>query len=151
MKLAATILATLAGVNGELRFFQIIFQQFFTEATIACATGTQLFEVTCDATNGFDIKINEACRQSHFSFVDFANSFVWGDSTKMSMVDASLATAAGIDAAFTGADGCTDGTSDYNVKPGASGITDSAGTAAFGWEQIPLDSCGISSRVETDG
>ena len=79
--------------------------------------------------------------------VDFAYSFVWGDPTQSTMIDASLATAAGIDAAFT----CSDGTSDFNVKPGASGITDDAAAPAFGWEQIPLDSCGISSREETDG
>ena len=128
-----------------------VFIPFFIDAAITCPSGDSLFEVACSVDKGFTITVNEACRAAHFPMVDFANSFVWGDSTKMSMVDASVATAAGIDAAFTGADGCTDGTIDYNVKPGATGITDSAGTAAFGWEQIPLDSCGISSRVETDG
>ena len=82
--------------------------------------------------------------------VDFANSFVWGDKTKTNMADATDATPTGIDATFTAGD-CSDGAgNNYNVKPAATGVTDSKGDKAFGWATIPLDSCGITATEETD-
>ena len=82
--------------------------------------------------------------------VDFANSFVWGDKTKTNMADATDATPTGIDATFTAGD-CSDGAgNNYEVKPAATGVTDSEGDSAFGWATIPLDSCGITATEETD-
>ena len=66
------------------------------EATITCANGKELFEVTCSPTDGFDIKINEGCRKSFFSQIDFANSFVWGDPAVVKMADHTTNTATSV-------------------------------------------------------
>ena len=45
-----------------------------------------MFDARCDH-GGFKITVNEDCRLKYFAGVDFANSFLWGDSTKTIMVD----------------------------------------------------------------
>lgn len=130
MKLSAGILAALATTG---------------DAAISCAGTTQLFEVECSATTGFKIVVNEACRGSFFSMVDFANSFVYKAATPTVMADPTGTT---FDDVVTG-ETCTDGaTSPNNIspKPAASGITDDAGTAAFGWASVPL-SCATKTQV----
>ena len=52
---------------------------------VTCPSGKKLFEVSCSRSDGFDIRINESCRKSYFPFIDFTNSFVWGDATKTRM------------------------------------------------------------------
>ena len=96
MKLASTILAGLAGLNGKIDSFLDTKTKFNLDATITCANGKELFEVTCSAFDGFDIKINDACRKSYFSQIDFANSFVWGDSSVTKMDDHTSNTAASV-------------------------------------------------------
>ena len=41
--------------------------------------------MSCTIANGFDVRINESCRKSYYPFIDFTNSFVWGDPTKTQM------------------------------------------------------------------
>lgn len=128
MKLSAGILAALATTG---------------DAAVSCATGTELFEVTCSATTGFTITVNEACRASYFTMVDFANSFVWKDSTVTAMATPTGSGAADVVAGETCANAA--GTA-INMKPAATGITDSATTAAFGWAEVPL-SCATMTQV----
>ena len=52
---------------------------------VTCPSGKELFEVSCTVSDGFDIRINESCRKSYFSFIDFGSSFLWGDQTKSQM------------------------------------------------------------------
>ena len=92
------------------------------EATIQCAGGKELFEVTC-SPDGFDIKINDACRKSFFPQIDFANSFVWGVNTVYKMADHTVNTAVGVVAGSTAT--CTPKIS------GTGTVTDTDGTAAF--------------------
>jgi len=115
------------------------------DAAITCAGTTELFEVECDATTGFTIVVNEACRGSFFTMVDFANSFVWKDSSVTAMLDpiASPATANEVVAGGT----CVDSSSNnISMKPAATGVTDSSANAAFGWKTVPL-SCATATQV----
>jgi len=126
MKLASTILAGLAGIS---------------EATIVCANSKELFEVTCSPTDGFDIKINDACRKSYFSQIDFANSFVWGDAAITKMDDHTTNTAASV---VTG--------STLTCAPkilGTGSVADSEGTNAFNLK-VPFNTCGITATMQTD-
>lgn len=133
MKLAAGIIASLATVG---------------EAAITCSNNKELFEVTCNVATGFTIKINEGCRQSHFSMVDFANSFVWGNSAVMQMATPTGDTANDVVAAAT----CNDGTNDQKIKPASTtSVLDSDQVASFNWPSIPLNDCGISPQQLTDG
>ena len=52
---------------------------------VTCPNGKELFEVSCTLSDGFDIRINESCRKSYFPFIDFSNSFLWGNQTKSQM------------------------------------------------------------------
>ena len=52
---------------------------------VTCPDDKELFEVSCSISDGFDVRINESCRKSYFPFIDFTNSFVWGDSSKTQM------------------------------------------------------------------
>ena len=54
-------------------------------ASITCPNNKELFEVSCTIADGFDVRINESCRKSYYPFIDFTNSFVWGDPTKIQM------------------------------------------------------------------
>ena len=54
------------------------------DPTPSCTDGngdtTQLFDVVCDAeTATMTVTVDETCRQSDYSFIDFANSFIQGD------------------------------------------------------------------------
>ena len=57
----------------------------FLAFNLSCPDNNQLLLVSCSITDGFDIEINEACRKSNFAFIDFSNSFVWGDPAKTTM------------------------------------------------------------------
>merc|ERR1712176_73193 len=131
MKLSTGILAALATTG---------------DAAIACDGTTQLFEVSCDATNGFTVVVNAACRNKYFTMVDFANSFLWKDSTVTSMATPT-GTAAGD--VVTG-ETCVSGGNPVSFKPATSGIKDSTGTAAtFGWT-VPL-SCAAATQNPSVG
>ena len=54
-------------------------------ASITCPNNKELFEVSCTIADGFDVRINDLCRKSYYPFIDFTNSFVWGDPTKIQM------------------------------------------------------------------
>merc|ERR1712176_924376 len=132
MKLSTGILAALATTG---------------DAAIACDGTTQLFEVSCDATNGFSVVVNAACRNKYFTMVDFANSFLWKDSTVTSMAVPTGSAAADVDA---NAAACTSGGNPVSFKPATSGIKDSTGTAAtFGWT-VPL-SCAAATQNKPTG
>ena len=106
-------------------------KKFDLEATIVCANSKELFEVTCSPTDGFDIKINDACRKSYFSQIDFANSFVWGDASITKMDDHTTNTAASV---VTG--------SSLTCAPkilGTGSVVDSDGTNAFNLKVIILN------------
>ena len=91
--------------------------------------------------------MNEACRASFFTMVDFANSFVWKDSTVTAMASP-LDADAYADAVVSG-QFCTDSSSnDVSMKPASTGITDDASSPAFGWT-VPL-SCATMTQV-SDG
>merc|ERR1712176_758768 len=131
MKLSTGILAALATTG---------------DAAIACDGTTQLFEVSCDATNGFTVVVNAACRNKYFTMDDFANSFLWKDSTVTSMATPT-GTAAGD--VVTG-ETCVSGGNPVSFKPATSGIKDSTGTAAtFGWT-VPL-SCAAATQNPSVG
>jgi len=50
-----------------------------TDAAPSC-NGNPLFTVACNAeTAQMTVTVDEACRQSDFSFIDFGNSFIQGD------------------------------------------------------------------------
>lgn len=132
MKLSAGILAALATTG---------------DAQVTCAGTTELFEVSCSATTGFNIVVNEACRGSFFTMVDFANSFVWKDSTVTAMATPTGTNAADVVAGQTCV--AADGTTAISMKPAASGITDSATTPAFGWASVPL-SCATMTQVASN-
>ena len=103
----------------------------------------QLFEVSCTQADGFDIKINEGCRTKHFPFIDFTNSFVWGDSAVKKM--ATPTGSAGTDV-VTGWSGgtCT------NVKLSATGtVTDLDGANSWNMK-MPLTNCAIQATEGTD-
>ena len=119
--------------------------RIFSDAAITCDAGTQLFEVGCDATNGFTVKVNAACRSKYFTMVDFANSFLWKDSAVTAM-----ATPAGSAAADVVANEvCTDSTgANVSFKPATSGITDSASAATFGWT-VPLSCATVTQNQPT--
>merc|ERR1739838_124944 len=130
MKLSAGILAALATTG---------------DAAITCDGTTQLFEVGCDATNGFTVKVNAACRSKYFTMVDFANSFLWKDSAVTAMATPAGSTAADVVAGQT----CTDSaTNNVSFKPATSGITDSATTATFGWT-VPLSCATVTQNQPT--
>ena len=116
-------------------------------ALTGCAGGKSLFEVTCAATTGFTVTINEACRTAKFPMVDFTQSFIWGEQTVTAM-----ATPTGTAASDVKTGGvCTksDGTA-LAVKPTKT-MTDSDSASAYGWSSIALNSCGISGVEATDG
>ena len=103
----------------------------------------ELFEVSCTQADGFDIKINEGCRTKHFPFVDFTNSFVWGDSAIKKMATPSGSAGTDVVAGWSGGT-CT------NVKLASTGaVTDSDG--ANSWNlKMPLTNCGIAASEVTD-
>ena len=113
-----------------------------SEAAITCANSKQLFEVTCSQADGFDIKINEACRSTYFAFIDFTNSFVWGDATVKAM-----ATPAG----FTGNDVVAGyfGTCNMVKLASTGGVKDSDNSNSWNLK-VPLADCGISATSGTD-
>jgi len=131
MKLSTGILAALATTG---------------DAAITCDGTTQLFEVSCDATNGFSVVVNAACRNKYFTMVDFANSFLWKDSTVTSMAVPAGSAAADV---VANAAACTSGGNPVSFKPASSGITDSQNAAAFGWT-VPL-SCAAATQNPSAG
>ena len=150
MKLSSTVIASLTTLASKFYFVCLLNSVIIynSDASITCANGNNVFEVSCTVSNGFTIVVNEACRKSYFPMVDFANSFVWGDSTVTTMTNP---TGTGATDVVTGGV-CQDstGTIDYNVKPSSTSNTDSSLAAAFGWDSVPLNSCGISSTEMTD-
>ena len=80
MKLCSSVLAALVGINGQFQLSK--YTVYFTnilDASVTCPNGASLFEVSCTISEGFDIRINESCRKTYFPFIDFTNSFVWGE------------------------------------------------------------------------
>ena len=71
--------------------------KIFSATDVTCPNGKDLFEVSCSVSDGFDIRINESCRKSYFPFIDFANSFLWGDQTKVHMDRPSGSTGVDVD------------------------------------------------------
>ena len=115
-------------------------------ALTGCAGGKSLFEVTCAASTGFTVTINEACRTAKFPMVNFIHSYIWGDKTVTVM--ATPTGTAGSDVVTSGV--CVDSTGTaLAVKPTQT-MTDSDGASAYGWASIALDSCGISGVEATD-
>ena len=79
--------------------------------------------------------------------VDFANSFLWKDSTVTAMAVPSGSAAADV---VANAAACTSGGNPVSFKPATSGVKDSTGTAAtFGWT-VPL-SCAAATQNKPTG
>ena len=148
MKLSSTLLASLSTLTSK--FFLSIFQQLITinnlDAAITCRNGQDVFEVSCTVDDGFTIIVNEACRQSYFPMVDFANSFVWGDSAVTTMETPTGSSAGDV---VSGGE-CVGRTGSKDVKPSSTTLIDSDSTMAFGWGSVPLNSCGITPIETTD-
>ena len=109
--------------------------------TANCPNGKSLFEVSCDTT-GFTVVINENCRSQKFGLVNFANGFLWGEQTVTTMVNPSGTGASDVKAGGV----CANGGTAINVKPTKT-KTDSESNTAYGWEVIPLNSCGIAGKL----
>jgi len=78
--------------------------------------------------------------------VDFANSFLWKDSSITAMATPTGSGAADVVAGQT----CTDSSNNaVSFKPAVSGITDSQNAAAFGWT-VPL-SCATKTQNQPSG
>jgi hypothetical protein len=129
MKLSSAIVAALASVG---------------DAAITCAGTTQLFEVTCDVTDGFKIIVNDNCRKQFFSMVDFENSFIWGsDAVKVMATPAvASATAAATDVVALSTATCTP----KGVASTAGSITDSENNAAFQYTS-KFSECEVAAPV----
>jgi len=126
--LSATILAAFIG-SGE--------------ANVSCQNGKNLFEPSCDS-NGFLIKINQACRAEGFSGIDFPNSFVWGSNSPKSLVNPSCAAGSCTyaDVTATGSGTCS------AVKP-VTGMQDADGADTHSWT-VPLNECGVTGTFDSD-
>ena len=163
MKLSAGVLAALASVGGKCFFSSEIRSQsknWLTclDAAITCpptgGVARKLFEVDCSATDGFKIRINEGCRKTTFTMVDFANSFVWkaATPTKMNTFTGSNWEAVNGDSADVCKTvvpaGSTATATDISPKPLASGQEDAEGQNAFGWN-IPF-SCATATENAAD-
>jgi len=126
MKLSATFLAALFGTS---------------EANVSCQNGKNLFEASCDS-NGFLIKINQACRAEGFSGIDFPNSFVWGSSDQKTLVNPNCAadSCTYADVTATGSGTCS------AVKP-VTGKQDADGADTHSWT-VPLNECGVTGTFD---
>ena len=110
---------------------------------MSCPNNKELFEVSCTISDGFDVRINESCRKAYFSFIDFTNSFVWGDSSKVQMENPTGSSGVDVDQNFNG--DCT------NVKfSSTGGVKDSDDNNSWNLK-VPLSDCSISSdNTKTD-
>ena len=104
----------------------------------SCQGGEELFQVSCSSVVGFIIEINEACRKIYFPFIDFSSSFVWGDSSKLTMDLPSGSTGVDVDETFSGT--CK------NVKFVQTG----AGNSKSWSINVPFTDCGIEPVRKVD-
>jgi len=142
MKLSVGLLAALAGVN---------------DAALSCDSGFQLFHATCNK-DGFTITINEDCRQSDFSGIDFTNSFMFGRASQTQRVTATGTASASV-ADYV--DNCstdpTFGSMCADVCPGEP-VAASVNIPAYGastvvkdsWQwNIPFNNCAVQGQLHT--
>lgn len=128
MKLSAAILSAFISIG---------------DANVSCQDGKKLFEASCDS-NGFLIKINQACRADGFYGIDFPNSFVWGSESVKTMVNPSCTAESCTYADVTGSETgvCS------AVKP-VTGLKDNDEADTHSWS-VPLDECGVTGAYDTD-
>ena len=74
-----------------------IFASMILATSVTCPNNKELFEVSCTISDGFDVRINESCRRAYFPFIDFTNSFVWGDPSKVQMENPTGSTGIDVD------------------------------------------------------
>ena len=82
-----------------------------------------------------------------FGLVNFANGFLWGDNTVTSMVNPGGDAANDVKAGGV----CQNSQSTaIKVKPTKTKTDSEGNTAAYGWDVIPLNSCGVSGQFSTE-